>query len=404
MAKKETANEKKKKKLPPGVRERGGRYTYRYSVEVVVEGKVKRKQKETPSYPTAKEAYDAGILIAADKQRGKLVDEKNITFGVWKEKWLKSYEAERDPRKYTQRGRETALKSLEGYVGENKRLKDITVDDYQEWLLELKREGKKQNTIRQYHAGARMMFADAVRKNIIAESPAEKSVLPVFKQTLEEIESGEFDVPKFLEQKELKHFLQLVRFRGEPQEYAIFVTLAYTGIRIGELMALKVSDFNEKERTLSITKTLTILSSVKNYHLGPPKSKSSIRKVSIGETVIKALKAQLAWRNQKTNDKRVKHDSDFIFWSPKYPGYPLRPDGIWRRFKLLAALAELPDSLTPHSLRHTHVSLLAAGGEQLAVIQERLGHRDDGITKRIYLHVTKEQQKLVPDRFEKIMN
>ncbi|MCM3337780.1 hypothetical protein M3650_03800 [Paenibacillus sp. MER TA 81-3] len=51
-------------------------------MEVIVNGKRDRKQKETKSYPTAKEAYDAGILIEADKQRGKLVDEKNITLGA----------------------------------------------------------------------------------------------------------------------------------------------------------------------------------------------------------------------------------------------------------------------------------------------------------------------------------
>jgi integrase len=288
-------------------------------------------------------------------------------------------------------------------MGGETRLKDITGDDYQQWLNGLKQIGRKKGTIREYHSTATMLFDDAVRKNIIAVNPATDAVLPAFKQTLEEVESGGFELPLFLEKKQLKHLLSVIRFRGLPQDYEIFLILAYTGLRIGELLALKVSDFNEKDRTLSITKTLTVVKSVKDYTLGPPKNKSSIRKVSIGESVIKAIKSQFAWRDQKAKNDEVQHNADFIFWSLKYPGYPASSIALERRMGKLLGAAGLPTTLSPHSLRHTHVSLLAEAGEQLAVIQERLGHKNDDITKRVYLHVTEEQRKVVPDRFERIM-
>jgi integrase len=393
----------KKKKLPPGVRERNGRYTYRYSVEVVRNGKKGRKQKETESYPTPQEAYEAGILIKADKLKGKLVDAKNLTLGQWGDRWLEDYELEREARKKTLYSRMTALNSLKLYFGENTRLKDITSDDYQRYLNNLKKKGRKKNTINSYHSTANLMFADAVRKKKIAESPTAEAVVPVFKKTMEEIELGEINLPKFLEKEQLKKFLQLIRFRGLPQDYVIFLTLAYTGLRIGELLALKVTDFDEKERVLNINKTLSVIDSLKKYSVGPPKNNSSIRKVSIGETVIKVLKAQLDWREQKIKDKETVHDADFIFWSPTFPGYPDRPDRLDRRFKRLLKLSDLPENLTPHSLRHTHVSLLAEAGEQLAVIQERLGHKNDQITRLIYLHITEGQRKAVPDRFDQVM-
>ncbi|BFH71895.1 site-specific integrase [Paenibacillus dendritiformis] len=398
------SKEKKEKKLPPGVRERDGRYTYRYSVEVIVDGKKKRKQKETKSYPTAKEAYAAGILIEADKQRGKLVDEKNITLEAWRKRWLEDYTIEREPRKYTLRNKKTVFNSMQREFGDDTKVKDITGDEYQRWLNNLKKKGRTQGTIREYHQQASLIFDDAVRKKIIAENPADSAVIPAFKKTLEQIESGEVDLPKFLEKEQLKHFLNFVRFRGGAQDYAIYLTLAYTGLRAGELQALKVSDFNEQERYISVTKTLTVLKSIKDYELGPPKNASSIRKVSIGDSVIKAIKAQLEWREQKLKDGEVVHDADFLFWSIKYPGYPASISSIEYRFERLLEDAGLPTWLTPHSLRHTHVSLLAEAGEQLAVIQERLGHKNDETTKRIYLHVTERQRKLVPDRFEKIMS
>lgn len=401
MAKKK---QEKKKELPPGVRERNGRYTYRYSVPAVVNGKKTRKQKETPAFSTAEEAESAGILIKADQIRGKLVDEKNITLEKWGEHWLEDYIILNEPSKHTIRNKKTTINSLINHLGGNVKVKDITGDDYQKWLNTLKKSGRKEGTLKDYHKDAGMIFGDAVRKKIITNDPTEEAKVPTYKQTLEEIEAGETNLPKYLEKEQLKHFLNFVRFRGNPQDYNIFVVLAYTGLRIGELLALKVSDFHEKERYISITKTLTVLTSVKKYELGPPKNPSSIRKVTIGDTVIKVIKSQLAWREQKEKNGEVIHDGSFIFWSIKYPGYPGSVNAIEYRFSRLLEDAGLPSSLTPHSLRHTHVTLLAEAGEQLAVIQERLGHKNDEITRRVYLHVTEGQKKLVPDRFEQVMN
>ncbi|MDP5276348.1 tyrosine-type recombinase/integrase [Chengkuizengella axinellae] len=56
-------------------------------------------------------------------------------------------------------------------------------------------------------------------------------------------------------------------------------------------------------------------------------------------------------------------------------------------------MAELNSNLTPHSLRHTHTSLLAEAGVELQEIMDRLGHKDDNTTKHVYLHVTKPKKK-----------
>lgn len=58
----------------PGVREKDGRFTYRYSIPGT--SKTGRKQKETPSFPTAKQAYEAGIRIKAELLNGVYFEEK----------------------------------------------------------------------------------------------------------------------------------------------------------------------------------------------------------------------------------------------------------------------------------------------------------------------------------------
>jgi integrase len=396
--------EAKKKKLPPGVRERNGRYTYRYSVEVVKDGKRTRKQKETESYKTAQEAYDAGILIKADQLKGKLVDEKNLTLRRWGDWWLTDYEIEREARPRTLRNRKTGLVSLSKHVGEHTKLRDITSEDCQQWINNLKKNGKKQNTLKEYYQSVKILFNDAVRKEVIAINPMDKVIMPAFKLTVEAIEFGAKNLPKYLEKSQLKHLLRIARFRGGPQEYNLFTVLAYTGLRIGELQALKWTDFNRTEKWISVTKTMADRIKGGGYVLGPPKNNSSIRKVTIGKTAIQALESQEKWQEQFRKDHKLTSDDGFIFWSIKYPGYPADDEWANDRFTDLLNKAELPTSLTVHSLRHTHVTLLAEAREELAIIQERLGHKNDEITRRVYLHVTEGQKKLTPDKFERVMD
>jgi len=56
----------------------------------------------------------------------------------------------------------------------------------------------------------------------------------------------------------------------------------------------------------------------------------------------------------------------------------------------LPSITGLNTELIPHSLWHTHTSLLAEAGVSLEQIMGRLGHSDDQITKDVYLHVTKK--------------
>jgi integrase len=57
----------------------------------------------------------------------------------------------------------------------------------------------------------------------------------------------------------------------------------------------------------------------------------------------------------------------------------------------------------PHSLRHTHTSLLAEAGVELLQIMERLGHTDDETTTRVYLHITKDRKKEASQKFGELM-
>ena len=67
-------------------------------------------------------------------------------------------------------------------------------------------------------------------------------------------------------------------------------------------------------------------------------------------------------------------------------------------------LSGLNLNVTPHSLRHTHTSLLAEAGVDLDEIMDRLGHQDDATTRNIYLHITSARKSAAASKFSTLMN
>lgn len=123
------------------------------------------------------------------------------------------------------------------------------------------------------------------------------------------------------------------------------------------------------------------------------------------EEVIRALKD-----HKNVQDEVIKrlgnayHNGDFIFAKmERQYGYPIVIKIVQNRMARLLRIANLNQELTPHSLRHTHNSLLAEAGVSLEQIMDRLGHSDDKITKNVYLHVTQEMKKEASHKFAQLM-
>lgn len=384
----------------------GAKWTYRYHIIDPVTGK--RKQKETRGFATKEEAEAEAKRILAEIEKGIYVDEKNITFAEFVPEFLKLYATSGKVKPGSVRVRERCCKNLQNYF-QNIKLKDITKKMYQDMLIELGKKYQKE-TITAIHATGRMLFQKAFDLGIIKSNPASGAVLPGRQKTVEEIETQE-NLPEFMEKEELARFLKAIPDHAlDFQDYPIFVVLAYTGIRVGELCALKWSDLDKENKTLSITKTLdNAKNNTREYRLVPPKTNSSIRIVEISDTVLRALEEQRKNQNLiRMKYRNMYHDGDFIFAKinnhSKLYGYPFMQKDIGVRMRRLLKIIGLNPSLTPHSLRHTHTSLLAAAGVSLETIQDRLGHKNDDMTRRVYLHVTKELKREASQKFEELMS
>lgn len=394
-----TGESKKTKKCSCGAK-------WSYILDTGVDPKTgKRKQKKKGGYKTKTEAQEAAALLIAELTIGTHVEEKNITFEEFAFEWLDIYQASGKPKKPgTIRIRTHEIQRLLDYFAKLK-LKDINRKTYQDALNKLKERGFAENTLDGAHRTGRMIFKKAVELEIIKKDPTEFAYVPKTVKSIEELEKEE-DIPNYLEKEELSIFLKTAKEKGLDRDYPLFMLLSYTGMRAGELCALKWKDIDFIEGTLKITKTYyNPTNNIKKYQLVAPKTNTSKRIIDIDPTVLAVLDEHRSLQKKvRMRYRDTYHDEDFVFAKmDNYPGYPEIIKTIQNRMRRLLKIADLNPDLTPHSLRHTHTSLLAEAGVSLPEIMERLGHKDDDTTKHVYLHITKSMKKEASQKFAQLM-
>ncbi|BCC50907.1 MULTISPECIES: tyrosine-type recombinase/integrase [Bacillaceae] len=352
-----------------------------------------------------KDAKDA-LKEFERKTSGKKFEDTNLTFEEVAEDWLDVY-SETDVKISTIRVRKHEIGHLNRYFAKYK-IKDITKRMYQNALNDLKKkEQLAHNTISGIHGTARMIYKRAIEQDLLLADPTEYAFIPKDKKTVEDIENKKVE-DKYLEKYELKAFLDTAKTQGEIDDYVIFLTLSWTGLRAGELVALKWKDIDFEENTINITKTYyNPRNNTKDYKLLPPKTNGSIRKIDVEDEVINTLhKHRLKQKEIKLQVGKEYYDKDFVFGrlNAPYFGYPHFIKTIENRMEsLLKKTPAINKRLTPHSLRHTHTSLLAEAGVELLQIMDRLGHTEDETTTQVYLHITKDRKKEASQKFAQLM-
>lgn len=363
----------------------------------------KRKQKTKGGFRTKQEAEAAAAELIYEINQGMYVQEKNVVFKDFASEWLLMYSEKNNVKPGTIRIRQHEINKLLPYFSLLK-LKDITAKNYQDTLNDLKEKGYADNTLDGVHRTGRMIFKKAIEMRLIKNDPTEFAYLKKDRKTVEELEKQE--IPKYMEKEELASLLQTAATKGLDMDYLIFLTLSYTGMRAGELVALKWKDIDFDEQTISITKTYyNPTNNTLEYQLVPPKTRKSKRVIVVDKEVIAAFKKHmLAQKKVQEYYGKSYLDEGFIFAKKeKQPGYPIFIKTVENRMARLLKLAGLSPELTPHSLRHTHTSLLAEAKVGLEEIMDRLGHCDDDTTKNVYLHVTKEMKKEASHKFAQLM-
>ena len=189
---------------------------------------------------------------------------------------------------------------------------------------------------------------------------------------------------KFLDAVELKETLmQLSKIDSRVSLLFEFVSL--TGLRIGELLALRYSDYDKENATININGTIQYdYKNSSEIKRGTPKNIYSVRDVSLSDRAVSILDSIMLENKRRSLWFEGYIDHGYIFTSSR--GNPYDIQFLNRRLKGVHIEGK---HLTTHIFRHTHISMLAELGVPLKTIMQRVGHNDPNTTLSIYTHVTK---------------
>ena len=337
-------------------------------------------------------------MIERQLRNGEYIPPSSSTFKQVADEWLSQYA--KDVKISSVRAREKAIHhAIERFS--TKPIQTIKKHDYQRFVDDMSAQYSK-NYVDSIVASTNMIFKYAYEMRLIKALPSESIKRPKKKVSVEELEDIEIH-KKFLEKDELFQFLEVAEYHHSPQNsFEVFTTLAYTGMRAGELLALKWSDIDFENNTISITKTYyNPNNNKKHYQILTPKTESSIGKISVDPHVIQLLKdykvnVQDTWKNE------LYVDNNFVFTDVN--GYPLVIKKLSTWIQAIMKKTDITNKhISTHSFRHTHCALLIEAGVHIKEIQERLRHKDINTTMNIYAKITNSYKKDASQKFSQLM-
>jgi integrase len=264
----------------------------------------------------------------------------------------------------------------------------VTVEHVQKFYLSLLNEGLSPEYIRYIHSILKSFFKYQVRIQNIPKNVVD------------------FVDPPRISRKEQKTWTiqEATRFlnvaEAENKTYYIIYLLAlYTGLRRGELLALRWKDCDLEQGKISVNQTLYYAKQV--FHFLEPKTSHSARLVSIPDYVIQELKSYKAWQDQHKKQLGTAYENYDLVAANEF-GRPIHPRSLTGHFNRTIKKAAVP-RIRFHDQRHTHATILLKLGEHIKIVSERLGHSNSAMTMNVYSHVTKDMQEQAARKFEEAM-
>ena len=235
-------------------------------------------------------------------------------------------------------------------------LRLITKDAVQSFLNAKAKSGSSWKTVKHIQTAFGTIIEAAVRDEVLTDNPVRRIRLP---------RRGPVDEKSPFETETVK---ELIEKLAEPS-HSIATLLAMTGLRIGELLALRWQDIDLQKGLLSVNQT------VYEGHFDEPKTKHSKRRIPLGPQCVEILAAL----------KRTEATPSTLVFSARN-GSPLSRRNLLNRQLKPAAKALKLTGVNWHWFRHAHATLLDSAGAPIGITQALLGHSSSDITRGTYIH------------------
>ena len=256
------------------------------------------------------------------------------------------------------------------YFG-NKRVNDITAADIRQWQNELIKMGYSPTYLKTINNQLSAIFNYAVRYYDLKSNPCAKA------GSMGKSKAEEMD---FWTGEEFRKFIDSVM--NKRLSYMAFMTLYWTGMRMGELLALNPKDIDLEKRTISITKSYQRLG--KKDVVSPPKTPKSKRVITIPEFLAADIKDYMDSLYELQENDRLFPITKYYLEHEMQRG--IKESGVKR--------------IRVHDLRHSHASMLIELGFSPLEIANRLGHEKVETTLNTYAHLYPNKQTKLAERLD----
>lgn len=342
-------------------------------------GTGKYKQRWYTIGPSKKEADKRLVELLSELENGTLIEPSKLKVPDYLGKWLNDYAKVNLRGRSFERYRDICTKYLSPALS-RLTITQLRPEHLQAHYADALEKGLSARTVTYHHAVIHKALKTACEWGLLNRNVAD-AVKPPRAKAKEMAVWSEEEVKRFLKECHGSEY------------YPLFHTALFTGMRRGELLALRWSDIDLLYGQISVSRSFHILKSGK-YEFTEPKSVKGKRSISMSPSnalVIKQLKDQ----------RKHASESELVFCQPD--GKPLRPNSVTRAWSMMAEKAGLKH-INFHAARHSHASLLLRQNVHPKVVQERLGHSSIGMTLDLYSHVAPGMQEAAARGFDDLIN
>lgn len=345
----------------------------RYVAEITLED----GSRKSYYFKTEKEALEKKNELLYEKRQGILATGPHQKLATYLTTWLETTHKPPAAKPQTYSNYRTVInKHLISTIGHIV-IQKLTPQRVQTLYAQKLHEGLAPRTVGLIHGVLHMALDNAVRWNIVSRNVTDLVDLP----HAEKYDAQTLDV------EQARTLLEVAK---DSLIETLLLVAVTTGMRRGELLALRWSDIDFKHKVLYVRHSVGRVAGY-GYVEGDPKSKTSRRKIMLPDAVLKSLNAQRERQDQikqKAGDQWQEHDLVFTNRHGRYMHF----DMLMVRFHKLTDAAGLP-RIRLHDLRHSAATILLAKGVHPKVVQELLEHSSIRVTMDIYSHVLPSMQK-----------
>ena len=378
---------------------KNGKLYYKATLTIGVDDKGKLIRKSFCSYKK-QEVVNRMAECKTQLNNGLVSSDDKITLEQWFHTWLFEFRINELKDTSFERYEGIFRNYIKGSILGKKKLSDIRTAHIQSYYNTLAEQGKSTNTIKTLNKTLKTCLNDALKQGYIVKNYCSLVTMPK-----SDIKEKEHDITFFTAEEQQRFIATLDKNRNR----MLFILALGSGLRLGELMALKWDNVDMVNNTLSVTHAISRISKVgkdgsRTWSVleHDPKTKSSIRTIPLPINIVKELKKHKAEQDKEILKNGELYQKNNLVFCTELGGY-LDTRNLTRSYARALAKAGIEHKKF-HSMRHTYATRLFENDVPIKTVQSLMGHNDITTTMNIYTHVTPEKMTDEVQKLNSIFN